>query len=105
MIGDSTLPFVWVPFVLPFVPPTYLSVMETPIDDCPPIADDEGSVVTARVVTREVHVVASVDVLGAEGSVETITGTTIHPVWSVDRQGWVPLGELVEGEACVSLVC
>ena len=73
--------------------------------DCPPIADDEGSVVTARVVTREVHVVASVDVLGAEGSVETITGTTIHPVWSVDRQGWVPLGELVEGEACVSLVC
>jgi hypothetical protein len=85
------------------VPPTYLSVMETPIDDCPPIAD--GSVATARFVTREVHVVASVDVLGADGSVETITGTTIHPVWSVDRQGWVPLGELVEGEACVSLVC
>jgi len=42
-------------------------------------------------VTREVHVVASVDVLGADGSVETITGTTIHPVWSVDRQEWVPL--------------
>jgi hypothetical protein len=43
-------------------------------------------VVTARFVTREVHVVASVDVLGADGTVETITGTTIHPVWSVDRQ-------------------
>ena len=68
------------------------------IDDCPPIACGEGSVVTARFVTREVHVVASVDVLGADGSVETITGTTIHPVWSVDRQEWVPLSELAEGE-------
>jgi hypothetical protein len=72
--------------------------MVTSIDDCPPIADGEGSVVTARFVTREVHIVASVDVLGADGSVETITGTTIHPIWSVDRQAWVPLGELVEGE-------
>ena len=36
--------------------------------------------------------------LGADGSVETITGTTIHPVWSVDRQEWVPLAELTEGE-------
>jgi hypothetical protein len=43
-------------------------------------------------------VVASVDVLGADGTVETITGTTIHPVWSVDRQEWVPLAELVDGE-------
>jgi hypothetical protein len=41
--------------------------------------------------------VASVDVLGADGSVETITGTTIHPVWSVDRQSWVPLSELIDG--------
>ena len=70
----------------------------TAIDDCPPIADGEGSVVTARFVTREVHVVASVDVLGADGTVETITGTTIHPVWSVDRQEWVPLAELAQGE-------
>jgi hypothetical protein len=70
----------------------------TAIDDCPPIADGKGSVVTARFVTREVHVVASVDVLGADGTVETITGTTIHPVWSVDRQEWVPLAELAEGE-------
>ena len=72
--------------------------MVTAIDDCPPIAVGEGSVVTARFVTREVHVVASVDVLGADGTVETITGTTIHPVWSVDRQEWVPLAELNEGE-------
>ena len=75
----------------------------TAIDDCPPIADGEGSVVTARFVTREVHIVASVDVLGADGSVETITGTTIHPVWSVDRQEWVPLAELAEGETLQGL--
>jgi hypothetical protein len=72
--------------------------MVTSIDDCPSIADGEGSVVTARFVTREVHIVASVDVPGADGTVETITGTTIHPIWSVDRHEWVPLGELVEGE-------
>jgi hypothetical protein len=75
----------------------------TAIDDCPPIAGGEGSVVTARFVTREVHVVASVDVLGADGTVETITGTTIHPVWSVDRQEWVPLSELAEGETLKGL--
>jgi hypothetical protein len=75
----------------------------TAIDDCPPIAGGEGSVVTARFVTREVHVVASVDVLGADGTVETITGTTIHPVWSVDRQEWVPLAELVDGETLQGL--
>jgi hypothetical protein len=75
----------------------------TAIDDCPPIADGEGSVVTARFVTREVHVVASVDVLGADGTVETITGTTIHPFWSVDRQEWVPLAELTDGETLQGL--
>jgi hypothetical protein len=75
----------------------------TAIDDCPPIAGGEGSVVTARFVTREVHVVASVDVLGADGTVETITGTTIHPVWSVDRQSWVPLAELADGETLQGL--
>jgi len=70
----------------------------TAIDNYPPIADGEGSVVTARFVTREVHVVASLDVLGADGTVETITGTTIHPVWSVNRREWVPLAELAQGE-------
>jgi hypothetical protein len=85
------------PFNLPELEVSGLALV-TAIDDCPPIADGEGSVVTARFVTREVHVVASVDVLGADGTVETITGTTIHPVWSVDRQSWVPLSELTEGE-------
>ncbi len=67
------------------------------------LPDGEGSVVTARFVTREVHVVASVDVLSADGTVETITGTTIHPVWSVDRQEWVPLAELADGETLQGL--
>ena len=31
------------------------------------------------------------------------TGTTIHPVWSVDRQEWVPLAELAEGEVLQGL--
>ena len=84
------------PFNLPELEVSGLALV-TAIDDCPPIAGGEGSVVTARFVTREVHVVASVDVLGADGSVETITGTTIHPVWSVDRQSWVPLSELIDG--------
>ena len=65
------------PFNLPELEISGLALV-TPIDDCPPIADGEGSVVTARFVTREVHVVASVDVLGADGTVETITGTTNH---------------------------
>jgi len=85
------------PFNLPELEVSGLALV-TAIDDCPPIAGGEGSVVTARFVTREVHVVASVDVLGADGTVETITGTTIHPVWSVDRQEWVPLAELAQGE-------
>ncbi|MFM7931812.1 MAG: hypothetical protein ACKO9Q_29230 [Pirellula sp.] len=42
-------------------------------------------------------------VLGADGTVETITGTTIHPVWSVDRQSWVPLAELTDGETLQGL--
>ena len=75
----------------------------TALNACPPIAGGEGSVVTARFVTREVHVVASVDVLGPDGLIETITGTPIHPVWSVDRQEWVPLAELAEGETLQGL--
>jgi hypothetical protein len=90
------------PFNLPELEVSGLALV-TAIDDCPPIAEGEGSVVTARFVTREVHVVASVDVLGADGTVETITGTTIHPVWSVDRQEWVPLAELAEGETLQAL--
>ena len=60
------------PFNLPELEVSGLALV-TAIDDCPPIAGGEGSVVTARFVTRQVHVVASVDVLGADGTVETIS--------------------------------
>jgi len=43
-----------------------------------------GSVVTARFVTRQVHVVASVDVLGADGTVETKTKREM-PGTSIDN--------------------
>ncbi len=97
-LGDSPR----VLFNLPELEVSGLALV-TSIDDCPPIACGEGSLVTARFVTREVHVVASVDVLGADGTLETITGTTIHPVWSVDRQEWVPLAELGQGETLQGL--
>jgi hypothetical protein len=54
--------------------------------------------VTARFVTREVHRLVSVELLGAGGELETLSGTPVHPVWSLDRGDWVPLAELTEGE-------
>ena len=100
------------------------SAMVTAVDDCPEIADGEGSVVTARFITREVNTIARVTVArlskasnltqaeqrklsGSEwanlaelglAEIETLEGTPIHPIWSVDRNDWVPLGELTEGE-------
>ncbi len=68
------------------------------IDPCPPIAQGEGSVVTARFTTRQVDQVCSVTVVGPDGQTETITGTPIHPIWSLDRLDWVPLGKLLPGE-------
>lgn len=42
--------------------------------------------------------VARVEILTSDGTTETLEGTPIHPIWSVDRQDWLPLGELREGE-------
>jgi hypothetical protein len=75
------------------------SALVTAVEDCPEIASGEGSVVTARFLTRQVDVIARVEILGPDGQIETLEGTTIHPVWSEDRQDWVPLGELQQGEA------
>ncbi len=83
------------------------SALVTAIDDCPEIAGSSqpaaiarelGSVVTARFCTREVHTVARVEILSSNGQIETLEGTTIHPIWSEDRQDWVPLGELHPNE-------
>ncbi len=84
----------------------------TVIEYCPRIATGEGSVVTARFLTREVHSIARVIVARLSETslhdssnvgfncdeMETIEGTLIHPIWSEDRQDWVPLGKLIEGE-------
>jgi hypothetical protein len=70
----------------------------TSIDPCPVIAGGDGSVVTARFMTRQVDELATVTILGPDGQTETLTGTTIHPIWSVDRQDWTELAELQEGE-------
>lgn len=57
------------------------------------IADGEGSVITGRFVTRQVDVIARAEILGADGSIEVLEGTTIHPIWSLGRNDWVPLCE------------
>ncbi len=70
----------------------------TAVDACPPIATGEGSVVLSRFVTREVQSIVRAEILGPDGNLEIIRGTTLHPFWSVDRNDWVPLEELEEGE-------
>jgi hypothetical protein len=74
------------------------SALVTSIDDCPEIADGEGSVVTATFNTREVHEIVRAEIIGPDGAIETISGTPIHPIWSVDRNDWIQLSELQEGE-------
>jgi hypothetical protein len=70
----------------------------TAIEPCLVIAAGDGSVITGRFVTRQVDTIARVEILGADGSIELLEGTTIHPIWSLDRNDWVPLGELEQGE-------
>ena len=78
------------------------SALVTSIEDCPEIANCEGSVVTAKFLTREVNTIARVEILGVDGQIEVLEGTTIHPIWSVDRNDWVALGELTDGETLQS---
>lgn len=66
----------------------------TEISDCRPIAAGEGAVVTGRFVTLRVNRLIR---LTMTGDVELV-GTPSHPIWSADRQDWVPMGELVAGE-------
>ena len=66
----------------------------TAVRDCPPIAEGEGRVVTGKFVTRDVANVVRVTLVnGTE-----IRATDVHPVWSVDREDWVPAGKLEPGE-------
>jgi hypothetical protein len=74
------------------------SAIVTSIENCPEIAGGEGRVVTATFKTREVNTIVRAEIIGPDGTIELIEGTPIHPIWSVDRSDWVPLGELTEGE-------
>ena len=66
----------------------------TAVRDCPPIAEGEGRVVTGRFVTRDVANVVRITL--ASGS--EIRATNVHPVWSINREDWVPAGKLEPGE-------
>jgi hypothetical protein len=68
------------------------------VEDCGPIARGDGSVVTGRFTTSRVNVIVRLTVAGPDGSIEVIEGTTVHPIWSVDRNDWIQLSELQEGE-------
>jgi len=64
------------------------------IEPCPPIAEGTGNVVTARIVTRQVSDLVELTIEGGD----TLTGTPQHPIWSIERQDWVELGDLEIGE-------
>lgn len=64
----------------------------------PAISSGDGHAVTGRYVTRRVDEIARVEIQDETGRVAVLEGTPIHPIWSVDRHDWVPLGELEAGE-------
>ena len=64
------------------------------IGPCPPIAEGEVRVVTARFVTRDPRNLVRVTL--ANGT--EIRAIDVHPVWSLDREEWVPAGKLEPGE-------
>jgi hypothetical protein len=66
----------------------------TAITPCPPIATGAGRVVTGRFMTQAAGNL--VRVVLADGT--EFRATDVHPVWSVDREEWVPAGELLFGE-------
>ena len=79
------------------------------IEPCPPIKPGVGEVVTGTFS----HVAAAIIDLHVEGESEPIGVTPGHPFWSVDRQDFVPVGELrigerlrtiAGGQACVSSI-
>ena len=68
------------------------------IEECPALAEGSGNIVTGRFVTRQVNTIVRAEIIGVDGAIETIEGTTMHRFWSVDRNGWVHLGEMEAGE-------
>jgi hypothetical protein len=71
---------------------TYAKVRK--VEPSPPIAAGSGNVVTARIVTLKASDLVELTLETGE----TLTGTPPHPIWSVERQDWVELGEIEVGE-------
>ncbi|MEM6798175.1 MAG: polymorphic toxin-type HINT domain-containing protein [Planctomycetota bacterium] len=70
------------------------------VGPCPPIEPGAGEVVTGTFAHEASHQVLDVRI---GGEAEPIGVTSNHPFWSVDRQGFVPAGELTVGETLDTL--
>jgi len=68
----------------------------TKIGPCPPIKPGKGTIVTGKFVHESDG--KNVVQLRLEGQQEPTGVTTNHPYWSVDRQEFVPVGQLRQGE-------
>ncbi len=66
---------------------------------CPAIEEGEGRVVIGRFVTRAASNLLRVTL--EDGS--QFTGTTNHPVWSIDANDWKPLEEMTPSERLLTL--
>jgi hypothetical protein len=66
------------------------------IDPCPPIQPGTGNVITGRFI-HEVEPGEVIE-LRFSGQPEATRVTKNHPYWSVDREDFIPAGELREGE-------
>ena len=67
-------------------------VME--MSDCPPLAVGKGEVVTGRFVTRRVDQT----IVATFSTGDILEGTLIHPIWSPERQDFIPFGEFKVGD-------
>lgn len=67
------------------------------IEPCPAIEPDDG---TGRMIVTGTmrHLATNVIELTITGLAEPLGVTTTHPIWSEDRQAFIPAGQLQEGE-------
>ncbi len=72
------------------------------IGPCPPIQSGPGAVVTGR-FRHQVDELITLTVANEAGEAEELGVTPNHPIWSEDRQAFVPAGELRIGEQLRSL--
>jgi len=66
----------------------------TALSACPGLAAGDGEVVTGRFVTRQVA--ETIRITLTDGTL--LEGTPVHPIWSVDREDFIPLSDLQPGE-------